>query len=189
VIPLYVVLALFAFVGLLLALSYNRLVRLRNKVAEAWQDVDVQLQRRHDLIPRLVEVVKGYAAHESELFTELARLRDVAEEASGAAAKSGPESELAAALGRTIAVAEGYPTLRAANNFLSLQSEIAETEDEVAAARIIYNGNVRIYNTRIQTLPVSFYADVFGFEPAAFFQLACSAGDFSRPVEPASGVA
>ena len=168
--PLYVVLALFAFVGLLLALSYNRLVRLRNKVVEAWRDVDVQLQRRHDLIPRLVEVVKGYATHEGELFAKLARLRNEAEQATGAAAKSAPEGELAIAVGRTIAVAESYPNLRAAENFLSLQREIAETENEVAAARIIYNGNVRIFNTRIQTLPVSFYADLLGFEPAAFFQ-------------------
>ena len=168
--PLYVVLAIFAFVGLLLALSYNRLVRLRNKVVEAWRDVDVQLQRRHDLIPRLVEVVKGYAAHESELFAELARLRSEAERASGAAAKSAPESELALALAGAIAVAESYPSLRAAENFLALQKEVTETEDEVAAARTIYNCNVRTYNTRIQTIPVSFYADVLGFEPAAFFQ-------------------
>ena len=174
---LYVVLALFSFVGLLLALSYNRLVRLRNKVAEAWQDVDVQLQRRHDQISRLIEVVKGYAAHESELFAELARLRSEAESASGAAAKSVPESELAVALGRTIAVAESYPSLRAAENFLSLQKEVAETEDEVAAARVIYNGNVRIYNTRIQTFPVSFYADLLGFEPAEYFQVDTASGD------------
>ncbi len=168
--PLYVVLTLFAVVGLLVALSYNRLVRLRNKVAEAWQDVDVQLQRRHDLIPRLVEIVKGYAAHENELFAELARLRSEAERVSGAAAKSVPESDLAVALGRTIAVAESYSTLRASENYLSLQKEIADTEDEVAAARIIYNGNVRIYNTRIQSFPVSAYADVLGFEPEDFFQ-------------------
>ena len=167
---LYVVLALFAFLGLILALSYNRLVRLRNKVAEAWRDVDVQLQRRHDLIPRLVETVKGYATHESELLGELARLRGAAEQASGAAAMSAPERELAIALASTIAVAESYPALRATEDFLSLQREIGETEDEVAAARTIYNGNVRIYNTRIQTFPVSFYADVLGFEPAAFFQ-------------------
>jgi LemA protein len=168
--PLYVVFALFAFVGLLVAVSYNRLVRLRNRVVEAWQDVDVQLQRRHDLIPRLVEIVKGYAAHENELFAELARLRSEAETVSGAAAKSVPESELAVALAKTIAVAESYPSLRAAKNFLSLQNEIAETEDEVAAARIIYNGNVRIFNTRIQTFPVNVYADMLDFEPAAFFQ-------------------
>jgi LemA protein len=166
----YVVLGLFAFVGLLLAISYNRLVRLRNKVVEAWQDVDVQLQRRHDLIPRLVEIVKGYAAHESELFARLAQVRGEAEMASDPDSKSAPESELAAALDRTIAVAEGYPSLRATDNFVALQHEIAETEDEVAAARSIYNGNVRIFNTRIQTLPVSFYADLLGFEPAAFFQ-------------------
>jgi len=168
--PLYVVLALFTVVGLLLALSFNRLVRLRNKVREAWQDVDVQLQRRHDLIPRLVEVVKEYAVHERELFIELARLRSEAEQASGAIAKSAPEHELALALAGAIAVAEGYPSLRAADNFLSLQKEIAETENEVAAARIIYNGNVRIYNTRVQTLPVSLYADLLGFGPASFFQ-------------------
>jgi len=170
--PVDVVLALFVLVGLLVALSFNRLVRLRNKVTEAWQDVDVQRQRRHDLIPRLVEVVEGYAAHEKELFDELTRLRSEAEQASGAAAESAPESELATALAGAVAVAEGYPSLRAAENFLSLQKEIAATEDEVAAARTIYNGNVRIYNTRIQTFPVSFYADLFGFEPAEFFQAA-----------------
>jgi LemA protein len=168
----YVVLGLFVLVGLLVALSFNRLVRLRNKVTEAWQDVDVQLQRRHDLIPRLVEIVAGYAAHEKDLFDELARLRSEAEQASGAAAKSAPESELTTALTGAVAVAEGYPSLRAAENFLSLQKEIAATEDDVAAARTIYNGNVRIYNTRIQTFPVSFYADLFGFEPAEFFQAA-----------------
>jgi LemA protein len=168
--PLQIVLVLLACAGLLVALSYNHLVRLRNKVEEAWRDVDVQLQRRHDLIPRLVEVVKGYAAHESDLFEELARLRGKAEEANGAAAKSAPEAELAGALGKTIAVAEGYPALRASENYLALQKEIASTEDEIAASRYLYNGNVRIYNTRIQSFPVSAYADVFGFEPAEFFQ-------------------
>jgi LemA protein len=176
-IPLYVVLALFTLLGLLVALSYNRLVRLRNKVVEAWRDVDVQLQRRHDLIPRLVEVVKGYAVHENELFNELALLRADAERANGAAAKSAPESELGVALAGAVAVAEGYPSLRAADNFRALQKEIAGTEDEVAAARTIYNGNVRIYNTRIQTFPVSFYADVLGFEPADFFQAESERGD------------
>jgi LemA protein len=175
--PLYVVLALFALLGLLIALSYNRLVRLRNKVVEAWRDVDVQLQRRHDLIPRLVEVVKGYAVHEHELFNELAQLRADAERASGAAAKSAPESDLGVALAGAVAVAEGYPNLRAAENFRALQKEIAGTEDEVAAARTIYNGNVRIYNTRVQTFPVSFYADLLGFEPADFFQAESERGD------------
>ena len=103
--PLYVALALLAFAALLVALSYNHLVRLRNKVTQAWQDVDVQLQRRHDLIPRLVEVVRGYAAHESALFEQLARLRSDAQRANGAAAKSEPESKLADALGVAIAVA------------------------------------------------------------------------------------
>jgi LemA protein len=168
--PLYVALALLAFAALLVALSYNHLVRLRNKVTQAWQDVDVQLQRRHDLIPRLVEVVRGYAAHESALFEQLARLRSEAQRASGAAAKSEPESELADALGGAIAVAESYPNLRASQNYLSLQKEIADTEDEISAARFIYNGNVRIFNTRTQTFPVSMYADVFGFEPAEYFQ-------------------
>jgi LemA protein len=168
--PLYVVLALLALIALLVVFSYNRLVRLRAKVREAWQDVEVQLQRRHDLIPRLVEVVKGYAAHERDLFDELACLRVEAKAAVGAAGKSGPESDLASALTRTIAVAESYPALRASENYLSLQREIASTENEIAAARTIYNGNVRIYNNRIGTFPVSFYADLLGFEPAAFFQ-------------------
>ena len=169
--PLYVVLALLGFVGLLVALSYNRLVRLRNKVTEAWQDVDVQLQRRHDLIPKLTEVVKGYAAYENAIFAQLARLRSEAEQARGAAALGAPESELAGALERAIAVAEDYPRLRASDNFTSLQKEIRGTEDEIAASRYIYNDNVRIFNTRIQSFPVSAYADVLGAEPAPYFQL------------------
>ncbi|MGD0167795.1 MAG: LemA family protein [Gaiellaceae bacterium] len=168
--PLYVVLICFALIALLVAISYNGLVRLRNKVEEAWRDVDVQLQRRHDLIPRLVEVVKGYAAHESTLFEELTRLRSEAEVAQGADAKGEPEARLAGAIGRAVVVAESYPTLRASESFLSLQKEIAETEDEIAASRDIYNDNVRIYDSRIQSFPVSYYADLFGFEPAAFFQ-------------------
>jgi LemA protein len=168
--PLYVVLALLSLVALAVVISYNRLVRLRNKVEEAWRDVDVQLQRRHDLIPRLAEVVRGYAAHESTLLVELARLRDAAEKAEGAAAKSAPEAELADALETAIAVAESYPGLRASENFRALQKENAHTEDEVAASRQIYNGNVRIYNNRIQTFPVSWYADMFGFYTADFFQ-------------------
>jgi len=168
--PLHVVLLLLALVGLLVAISFNRLVRLRNKVTEAWQDVDVQLQRRHDLIPRLAETVKGYAAHENPVFEQLARLRSEAEQARGAAALSVPEAALAAALQRAIALAEGYPTLRASDNFVALQKEIRNTEDEIAASRYIYNDNVRIFNTRIQTFPVSAYADVLGFEPAPYFQ-------------------
>lgn len=168
--PLYIVLVLLGLLGLLVALSYNHLVRLRNKVGEAWRDVDVQLERRHDLIPRLAEVVKGYAAHESALFEQLASLRSEAGQARGAAAQSAPELELGGALERAVAVAEDYPELRASDSYLKLQKEIANTEDELAASRQIYNGNVRIYNTRIQTFPVSAYADVLGFEPADFFQ-------------------
>jgi LemA protein len=167
---IYVVIALVVAVALLVAFSYNGLVRLRNKVSEAWRDVDVQLQRRHDLVPKLVEIVKGYAEHEREVFEELARARVAAQEAGEAAARSEPETLLAGALARALAVAEAYPTLRASENFLSLQKEIAHTEDEIAAARFIYNGNVRIYNTRIQSFPSSLYASQFGFEPAGFFQ-------------------
>jgi LemA protein len=164
------VLALIAALAALVAISYNQLLRLRNKVEEAWYDVDVQLERRHHLIPRLVETVKGYAAHERELFDELARLRSEAVEAVGAGAKSAPEAQLARALERVIALAESYPGLRASENFLSLQREISHTEDEVAASRHIYNSNVRIYNNRVQTAPVSWYADLLGFESAEFFQ-------------------
>ena len=183
--PLYVVLVLLALVGLLVAVSYNHLVRLRNKVAEGWRDVDVQLQRRHDLIPRLVEAVRGYAAHESGVFEELARLRGKAEEADGAATKSAPEAELAGVFDEATALAESYPELRATENFLALQKEIADTEDEISAARSIYNGNVRIYNTRIQTFPVSMYADLLGFVPAEFFQ---ASGPDREPVSPALGI-
>ena len=170
--PLYLALIVLVSIALLVALSFNHLVRLRNKVAEAWRDVDAQLQRRHDLIPRLAAIVTGYQAHESALFEQLARLRNASEAATGAAGKSAPETALADAFARAVAVAEGYPALRASESYLSLQKEIGVTENEIAAAREIYNGNVRVFNSRIQTFPVSFLADLLGFEPADFFQIA-----------------
>jgi len=168
--PLVVLLIVIAALTLFVGFSYNQLVRLRNKVDEAWQDVDVQLQRRHDLVPKLVEITKGYAAHERAIFDEVARARSEAQAVAGVADRSAPEAKLASVLTSAVAVVEAYPELRAAESFLELQHEIAHTEDEVAAARYIYNGNVRVFNTRIQTLPVSLYAEAFGFGPAEFFQ-------------------
>jgi LemA protein len=151
-------------------LAYNGLVRLRNKVAEAWSGVDVQLQRRHDLIPNLVATVQGYAAHERELFDAVTTARALAQAASGAAQAGPAESVLGAAVGRLVAVAESYPQLRASENFLALQRELANTEDEIAAARRIYNGNVQIYNTRIDTFPNAIWAALFRFKEADFFE-------------------
>jgi LemA protein len=166
----FVVLGVVAFCVLLFALAYNGLVRLRNKVREAWSGIDVQLQRRHDLIPNLVSTVQAYAAHERALFEAIAAARASAQAASGAAAVGAAESALGAALGRLIAVSESYPALRASENFLALQRDLTETEDEIGAARRIYNGNVQIYNTRLQSFPANTWAGGFGFEPADLFE-------------------
>jgi LemA protein len=159
-----------ALLALGLAVSFNGMVRLRLKVAEGWRGVDVQLQRRHDLIPNLVAIVRGYAAHEREALEMLTSCRATAREARGAGEAEGPERALAQALARVIAVAEAYPQLRAVEGYAQLQGELARTENELAAARRIYNGNVRVYNSRIQSFPAVVYAAPFGFFPADFFQ-------------------
>ncbi|MGZ4398072.1 MAG: LemA family protein [Gaiellaceae bacterium] len=148
------------------------MVRLRLKVAEAWRDVDVQLQRRHDLVPNLARIVEGYAAHERSVLEAVAASRALAGQARGAAEADGPERALSEALGRLIAVAEAYPQLRAAQGYLDLQRQLEHTEDELSAARRIYNGNVRVYNSRIQSFPALLVAGALGFGEADFFQLA-----------------
>jgi LemA protein len=163
---------------LTLVVSYNGLVRLRNKVREAWSGIDVQLERRHDLIPNLVTTVQAYAAHERAVFDEVARARSAAQAASGPVAAGEAETALGAAIGRVIAVSERYPELQASANFLQLQRELTETEDEIAASRRIYNGNVQIYNTRIESFPTALWAGSLGFGRADLFEarLAPSAG-------------
>ena len=132
---------------------YNRLIRLRNKVEEAWAQIDVQLQRRHDLIPNLVNTVKGYAAHEKSTLEDVTAARAAAVSAQGPAAAGTSEVALTAALGRLFALAENYPDLKADQNFRQLQEELSDTEDKVAFARQYYNDNVREWNTRIASVP------------------------------------
>ena len=155
-----------AVVVLFVVLIYNGLVRSRNMVDQGWSGIDVQLKRRHDLIPNLVEAVKGYAAHERETFQAVTDARARAVSASGPVASGAAEGLVGQALGRLFAVAEAYPQLRATENFQQLQAELANLEDQIAAARRIYNGNVQSYNTKIQVFPNMLLAGLWHFEPA-----------------------
>lgn len=154
--------------------SYNRFQSQKVLIAESWKQIDVELQRRFDLIPNLVETVKGYAAHERAVFEAVtaARSEAVAHKGDAPDARQVPESALGQALGGLFAVAEGYPEVKASENFLDLQKQLSLTEDRIAAGRRFYNGNVRAYNTRTQTVPSNMVANVFHFEPAEFFELA-----------------
>jgi LemA protein len=166
-----IVIVVVILVALLLIGAYNGMVRARNKVDEAWSGIDVQLKRRHDLIPNLVETVKGYAAHERETFQAVTDARARAMSASGPAQAGAAEGILSQALGRLFAVAEAYPQLRATENFQQLQAELTNTEDQIAAARRIYNGNVQAYNTKIQVFPNSIIAGMGGFTPREYFEI------------------
>lgn len=166
VIVVIVVILLLWFVGM-----YNGLVRLRNLVQEAWRQIDVELNRRHDLIPNLVESVKGYAAHERGVFDEVARARAAAAApGSGPAEQAAQENQLTQALGRLFAVAEAYPVLRASENFQQLQAELTNTEDRIAAGRRFYNANVRTLNTKVESFPSNIVAGMFHFERAEYFE-------------------
>ena len=172
---LIILAVLVVLVGLIVVAVYNGLVRARNKVDEGWSGIDVQLTRRHDLIPNLVESVKAYAAHERAALDSVleARSRAVgAQQAgpAGAATTAQAEASLTGAVRGLLAVAEAYPDLKASNNFLQLQDELSDTEDQVAAARRIYNGNVQSYNSRIQTIPGNLIAGPFGFTPREFYE-------------------
>jgi LemA protein len=151
---LWIALGVVAILLVLVGIGYNRLVRLRNEAATGWANIDVQLERRGDLIPNLVETVKGYAAHERGVFDEVTRARTALQQASTPAAAGEANDVLTAALGRLFAVAEAYPELRASENFLRLQDELTDTEDKISAARRYYNSTVMHYNTGIQSLPV-----------------------------------
>lgn len=155
---------------------YNRLVRLRNRIEGAWSQIDVQLQRRYDLIPNLVETVKGYAAHESGVFTAVTAARSNAMNAQGPADKAAADNMLTGALKSLFAVSEAYPDLKANENFLALQEELTGTEGKVAYARQFYNDSVRTYNTSIQSFPNNVIAGRFNFGEREYFE----AGDDSR---------
>jgi LemA protein len=160
-------------VGLLLLygiLIFNRLVRHRNRVENSWSGIDVQLKRRYDLIPNLIETVRGYAAHERELFEEVTRARTQAIGASGVQDQAQAETEITRSLGRLLAVAEAYPQLRANENFLALQEELTATESKIAFARQFYNDQVMKYNTMIQQFPSLIVARVGRFTEREFFE-------------------
>src|SRR3954462_406830 len=168
-----IVLALLILVGLTYVFVRNNMVSLRNRCDEAWSGIDVQLKRRHDLVPNLVETVKGYAAHEQQTITRVtdARAGAMAADAAPPAQRAQAESALSSALGGIRVVAEQYPQLRAADNFIRLQAQLAEIEDEIQAARRIYNSNVQIYNTRQQVFPNSIVAARGDFRPREFFEI------------------
>ena len=154
-----------------LIFTYNRLVSLRNRAKEAWSDIDVQLKRRYDLIPNLVETVKGYAAHERELLEKVTQARSQAMSAQTIKEKGEAENFLSSTLKSLFAVSENYPDLKASVNFLELQRELRDTEDKVQAARRFYNTNVRDLNTKIESFPDKFIAQAFGFKLMEFFEI------------------
>ena len=152
-------------------LDYNRLVTLRNRVENGWSQIDVQLRRRYDLIPNLIETVKGYAAHEREVFEHVTEARTRAMGATGVEDQANAENAVTAGLGRLIAVAEAYPDLKANQNFLALQEELIGTESKIAYARQFYNDQVALLNTLIQKFPANVIAGLGHFEPKPFFEI------------------
>lgn len=169
-IPLIIV-AIVVLVLAWLALGYNGFVRLVTQTKEAWADIDVQLKRRYDLIPNLIETVKGYAAHEESVFAKVTEARAQALSAQGPVEKGKAENMLTESLKSVFAVAEAYPQLRAVESFTSLQTELADTENKIQAARRFYNGNVRDLNIKVETFPSNIIAGLFHFTKQEFFQL------------------
>ena len=168
--PFLIFMAVLLLLGFAVMTSYNRFVRQRNLVQESWRQVDVELTRRHDLVPNLVETVKGYAAHERTTLQNVVDARAAAMHTVGVAAQAQAESALAGSLRGLLAVAENYPDLKAAGPFQQLQSQLAETEDRIAAGRRFYNGNVRALNTRVEAFPSSIVASIFTFRRAEYFE-------------------
>ena len=167
----WIIIAILAGVVLWVIATYNSLVTGRNRADEAWSDIDVQLKRRYDLIPNLVETVKGYAAHESGVFERVTQARAQAISVHGTAGMPAAENALSAALRSVFAVAENYPDLKANENFAKLQTDLTDTEDKIQAARRFYNGTVRDYNTQIQHFPGTLIAGAFSFKEKEFFEV------------------
>jgi LemA protein len=168
----WIVLGVIVLAALGAVVSYNRFVSQKNLIKDAWANIDTELRRRYDLIPNLVETVKGYATHEREVFEEVTRARASAAGATGSpAAQAAAEGPFMAALGKLFAVAEAYPDLKANQNFLALQMELSNTEDRLQTARRFYNANVRTFNTRVQSFPSSLIAGMFHFELEEFFEI------------------
>lgn len=167
-----IVLIIIVVLFVLIVGAYNGLVSSRNKVKNAWSQIDVQLQRRFDLIPNLVESVKGYMNHEESVLTKVAELRTAWANASTVGKKAELDSELSGALKTIMAVSENYPDLKANKNFTELQEELRSTEDKIAYARQFYNDSVTMYNTKIETIPTNIIASMFNFKPEELFEAA-----------------
>lgn len=163
--------------------AYNKFITLINRAKEAWSDIDIQLKRRYDLIPNLVNTVKGYAAHESGVFENVTKARTLAMGAQNIVDKGKTENALSGALKSIFAIAEAYPDLKANQNFLSLQSELSDTENKIQAARRFYNGNVRDLNISIETFPSNMIAGIFHFMKMELFTLDESDAAAKKPVE------
>ncbi len=174
-IAVIIIVAILVVAALVVIGIRNSMIGSRNRVDESWSGIDVQLKRRHDLIPNLVETVKGYASHEQKVFEETSRARAEAMKATGVQETGKAEQKLTAALADLRAVAENYPQLRATENFQRLQSSLTEVEDEIQASRRIYNSNVQSFNTKIQVFPNSVIAGISGFEPREFFEIETAA--------------
>jgi LemA protein len=181
VIVVLIVLGVVLLLALIFVLIRNSMIGSRNRVDEAWSGIDVQLKRRHDLVPNLVETVKGYAQHEQQTFERTTQARAAAMQASSVQATQQAEAQLSGALAEVRALAENYPDLRATENFQRLQADLNEIEDEIQAARRIYNSNVQSYNTKIQIFPNSIVASTSNFEPREFFEIETAAE--REPVE------
>ncbi len=166
-----IILIVVALMAFWIILTFNRLIALKNRVKEAWSDIDVQLKRRYDLIPNLVETVKGYASHERELFEKVTRARTQAMGAKTIKERSETENALSSTLKSLFAVAENYPDLKASANFLELQRELRDTEDKIQAARRFYNTNARDINIQIESFPANIIANLFGFKKIEFFEI------------------
>ena len=167
----WIILGVLVFIAVLLIGMYNGLVQLRVRSDNAWSDIDVQLKRRHDLIPNLVETVKGYAAHEKGTFEDIAKFRSMAMQATAPADKAAAENQLTGALKSLFAVAENYPDLKASAEFTQLQGSLNEVEDTIQNARRYYNAVVRDLNTKIQSFPTNLLAGMFGFQQKQFFEV------------------
>jgi LemA protein len=178
-----IILIIVVLVVLWFILAYNGLITLSNRAKEAWADIDVQLKRRYDLIPNLVETVKGYAAHESGVFENVTKARATAMGATSAPDKAQAENMLSGALKTLFAVSEAYPDLKANQNFLQLQQELGDTEDKIQAARRFYNTTVMALNTKEQSFPSTLVASLFGFKPMDLFELGSANAAAAEPVK------
>jgi LemA protein len=170
----WIVIGVIAALAVFALVAYNRLVALSQRVGQAFADIDVQLKQRHDLVPNLVETVKGYAAHERGTLDEVIKARNTAMSAQGPAQVGAAENQLSGALGRLIALSEAYPDLKASANFQQLAGELSDLENKLAASRRFFNNAVQEYNTAIQQMPAALFAGAFGFARKEFFDLGAS---------------